>query len=307
MESNKNTDNLSKTNYYENKNQLNISKRPNSSTTAKTTKYVGYTILNDNTSVNLTSENRNDFLDPVEEEAKKYEEENDITSENKQIEKEKLGNLLEIFYKSEDFFNNNTNEDKQTQEKLKNIREKVSEEDNKYLEDFDKNINLIQEKISDLIKNEKENVKTEFESVIKMKGKFEEFKYIEKQKLNKEREKWFSLFCSDLNNKHSSDVLNLNIGGNVKISTTRGTLTKFPLSVLALLFSGKYELPTYDGRIFIDRDGEPFVNLINYLRTGKFPIFTSRRDELLFQNELNYWKIPYQQVVCKSIFQYINT
>lgn len=58
------------------------------------------------------------------------------------------------------------------------------------------------------------------------------------------------------------------------------------------MFSGKYDLTMHNNRIFIDRDGQAFTNLVNYLRTGKFPIFSDKQEEQAFFEELSFWKIP---------------
>lgn len=45
-------------------------------------------------------------------------------------------------------------------------------------------------------------------------------------------------------------------------------------------------------KIFLDREAEPFINVINYLRNGTFPVLKSINDEIKFYDELDYWKIP---------------
>ena len=58
------------------------------------------------------------------------------------------------------------------------------------------------------------------------------------------------------------------------------------------MFSGRHELPTHDGRIFVDRDGLAFTNMVNYLRNGKFPVFRDKNEEINFFEELEFWQIP---------------
>jgi hypothetical protein len=58
------------------------------------------------------------------------------------------------------------------------------------------------------------------------------------------------------------------------------------------MFSGRHSLSMHNGRVFIDRDGEIFCQVISYLRTGKIPIFDSKTRENLFYEELDYWQIP---------------
>ncbi|EFA75701.1 Kelch repeat-containing protein [Heterostelium album PN500] len=60
----------------------------------------------------------------------------------------------------------------------------------------------------------------------------------------------------------------LDVGGK-HFSTTVSTLTKHPESMLAAMFSQRFELPIdQDGRIFIDRDGKLFSHILAYLRDG---------------------------------------
>lgn len=90
--------------------------------------------------------------------------------------------------------------------------------------------------------------------------------------------------------------MDLDIGGVSKISTVRSTLTKYSNSALSLMFSGRFKLPTIRGRIFIDRNGLAFSHVVNYLRTGKFPLFNDRVEEASFFNELDFWKIPIYEI-----------
>ena len=64
-------------------------------------------------------------------------------------------------------------------------------------------------------------------------------------------------------------IVKLNVGGHY-FTTSRQTLTRDPNSMLAAMFSGKFEMkPHEDGTFFIDRDGTHFRFILNYLRTGK--------------------------------------
>ncbi|XP_022784312.1 BTB/POZ domain-containing protein KCTD21-like, partial [Stylophora pistillata] len=71
---------------------------------------------------------------------------------------------------------------------------------------------------------------------------------------------------------HLSSTINLNVGGR-RFTTSLQTLTKDPDSMLAAMFSGKFEVkPSEDGAFFIDRDGEHFRFILNYLRDGELII-----------------------------------
>ena len=68
---------------------------------------------------------------------------------------------------------------------------------------------------------------------------------------------------------HLTSTINLNIGGR-RFTTSLQTLTKDPDSMLAAMFSGKFEVkPSEDGAFFIDRDGKHFRFILNYLRDGE--------------------------------------
>ena len=67
-------------------------------------------------------------------------------------------------------------------------------------------------------------------------------------------------------------IVKLNVGGHY-FTTSLQTLTKDPNSMLAAMFSGKFEMePRGDGAFFIDRDGTHFRFILNFLRTGKLTL-----------------------------------
>ena len=73
-------------------------------------------------------------------------------------------------------------------------------------------------------------------------------------------------------NPQSLTSVKLNVGGH-HFTTSLQTLTKDPNSMLAAMFSGKFEMkPHEDGTFFIDRDGTHFRFILNYLRTGKLTL-----------------------------------
>lgn len=83
---------------------------------------------------------------------------------------------------------------------------------------------------------------------------------------------------------------------------------KFPGSTLEAMFSGRHSLTKHKGRIYIDRDGLPFSQMISYLRSGMKPPFADSADtnqqlvhfrgkiisqeERMFYRELTFWQIP---------------
>ena len=60
------------------------------------------------------------------------------------------------------------------------------------------------------------------------------------------------------------------------------------------MFNGMHELKKINDEVFLDRDGQTFLHLVNYLRNDRFvfPEYMDRNDEIHFFKELDYWKIP---------------
>jgi hypothetical protein len=88
------------------------------------------------------------------------------------------------------------------------------------------------------------------------------------------------------------NIVELDIGGTHKLTTTRSTLCTVPDSALATMFSGRHQLTLHNGRVFIDRDGKTFKMILNYLRSMKLPLFDHKSIEAAFYEELDFWGIP---------------
>ena len=72
-----------------------------------------------------------------------------------------------------------------------------------------------------------------------------------------------------LDQVHFSSTVKLNVGGQY-FTTSVQTLRKDPNSMLAAMFSGKFDTkPSEDGSFFIDRDGTHFRFILNYFRDGE--------------------------------------
>ena len=141
-----------------------------------------------------------------------------------------------------------------------------------------------------MINEERKKIKESQDTVEKLRAEYIKCKRKELEKLEQEKNGLKNLFKL-YNGVSESDILELNIGGTHEITTTRATLTKYKNSALAVFFSGQSPMPKFGDKIFIDRDGEQFINLVNFLRTGKFPILKNREEEIKFNDELNFWKI----------------
>ncbi|XP_065914490.1 BTB/POZ domain-containing protein KCTD21-like [Dysidea avara] len=94
----------------------------------------------------------------------------------------------------------------------------------------------------------------------------------DKQQVDQEKKKWEEEKAK-VNNTFlfHGPIIDLNVGGT-RYSTSRSTLTKYPESMLGVMFSGRHDLEAMkcsDGSFFIDRDGTHFRLILNYLRDGE--------------------------------------
>lgn len=93
--------------------------------------------------------------------------------------------------------------------------------------------------------------------------------------------------------KYESEIVSLNIGGTTHIQTEKDVLCSVEGSTLAKLFSDMHQLKKVNEEVFLDRDGETFETLVNYLRNDRkvFPEFNDKNSENMFYKEMHYWGI----------------
>ena len=169
-----------------------------------------------------------------------------------------------------------------------------NDNDSFFNNNFEGKLTQAHNSILTLLNNERKKIKDSQEAVEKMRTDYNKYKRKELEKLDKEKKELKFLYKL-YNGAQESDILELNIGGTHQITTTRGTLIKYKNSALAVFFSGLHPLPMIGDKIFIDREGEQFINLVNFLRTGKFPIVKDKEEENKFNDELEFWKINIQE------------
>ena len=114
--------------------------------------------------------------------------------------------------------------------------------------------------------------------------------------LNNEKEQWRRESERISQTYQIDNIVDLNVGGTHNISTSLQTLQSVQNSGLSAMFSGRHNLPTVEtdkSRIFIDRDGETFSEIINYLRNTRreMPVFDSENKAQMFSCELDFWGI----------------
>ena len=113
------------------------------------------------------------------------------------------------------------------------------------------------------------------------------------RKANRVRQQQESIdaMSKKLDQVHFSSTVKLNVGGQHFVTSVQ-TLRKDPNSMLAAMFSGKFDTkPSEDGSFFIDRDGTHFRFVLNYLRDGELilPKGATFLDEL--RKEAEFYQI----------------
>lgn len=89
----------------------------------------------------------------------------------------------------------------------------------------------------------------------------------------------------------TGEIVKLNVGGVVYL-TTRVTLTKYPDSMLGAMFNGSMATGMDEnGCHFIDRDGELFKYILNYLRSSKLSLPQEFKDLDQLGDEADFFQI----------------
>lgn len=91
-----------------------------------------------------------------------------------------------------------------------------------------------------------------------------------------------------------SDIVRVSVGGR-KFVTSTTTLTKYGNNLITLLLQhknkGTMDVAMDDGHIFIDRNGDIFAVILDYLRHGELDTRHYSNHEI--QRELDFFQIPH--------------
>ena len=108
----------------------------------------------------------------------------------------------------------------------------------------------------------------------------------------REEQESIDAMSKKLDQVHFSSTVKLNVGGQ-HFTTSVQTLTKDPNSMLAAMFSGRFDMkPSEDGSFFIDRDGTHFRFILNFLRTGKLTLPEGATFIKELEEEAEFYQIP---------------
>lgn len=117
-----------------------------------------------------------------------------------------------------------------------------------------------------------------------------------REELKQERED-FEAMRKKIDSVHFSFPIKLDVGGKV-YKTSLSTLTKED-SMLSRMFSGQGFSPEkdQDGCFFIDRPGEYFGPLLEYLQTGEFPPIEPQKLKGIVR-EADFFGVSTGQITC---------
>ena len=88
----------------------------------------------------------------------------------------------------------------------------------------------------------------------------------------RQEQEYIDAMSKKLDQVHFSSTVKLNVGGQLFVTSVQ-MLRKDPNSMLAAMFSGKFNTKTSEGgSYYIDRDGTHFRFILNYLRTGQLTL-----------------------------------
>ncbi|XP_002733127.3 BTB/POZ domain-containing protein KCTD6-like [Saccoglossus kowalevskii] len=87
------------------------------------------------------------------------------------------------------------------------------------------------------------------------------------------------------------EIVNLNVGGKL-YSTTRSTLTRYPDTMLGAMFSGRMpSLKDAQGNYFIDRNGDMFKYILEFLRNGSIILPEDFKEFTALSVEVDFYQV----------------
>ena len=101
--------------------------------------------------------------------------------------------------------------------------------------------------------------------------------------------------------KQQNQIIRLNVGGVIH-TTTRATLCTYPESMLGAMFSGDFGATMDEnGHYFIDRDGEIFKHVLNFLRSNRVTLPEDFTEWDLLLSEADFYQIQPMIDALKSV------
>jgi hypothetical protein len=106
-----------------------------------------------------------------------------------------------------------------------------------------------------------------------------------------QREKAFELSTQRITTTVIPHRIKLDVGGHI-FSVTLDMMIRYPESFFARLFSGRWEdKKTEDGAYFINRCGDLFHRIVNFLRNGEFEVELCDVDHRALCREVDFYQL----------------
>ena len=113
-----------------------------------------------------------------------------------------------------------------------------------------------------------------------------------KQKKQELEHSYKSKFLNGIKDKLSEDkTIEIEFSDNKIIKCDLKDLIKYPYSKLSTYFTSLEKIPKRNNRFFLDRNHETFLQVLDFIKTEKFPSFNKKSGKKKFLDELNYWGI----------------
>ena len=113
-----------------------------------------------------------------------------------------------------------------------------------------------------------------------------------KQKKQELEHSYKSKFLNGIKDKLSEDkTIEIEFSDNKIIKCDLKDLIKYPYSKLSTYFTSLEKIPKRNNRFFLDRNHETFLQVLDFIKTEKFPSFNKKSGKKKFLDELSYWGI----------------
>ena len=150
--------------------------------------------------------------------------------------------------------------------------------------------------LNSVINNEKNELiadLTAFGNNIKNLKKFKnDYTQQYKKKKSELENSYKSKFLNGFIDRFSEDkTIEIEFSDNKIIKCDLKDIIKYPYSKLSLYFTNLEKIPKRNNRIFLDRNHETFLEVLDFIKTEKIPNFSKKIKRKNFLDELNYWGI----------------
>ena len=126
----------------------------------------------------------------------------------------------------------------------------------------------------------------------------------QKEQFEKDKKEWDNeqKMVKEKSVSTMDEIISLNVGGVTKgFMVRKSLLTSIPGSALEAMFSGRHALHKLDGKVFVDRNPDVFMRIIDYLRNNmRLPESLSAVELEMVKLEMDFWGINQYEKMNKT-------